>query len=255
MRIPIIAANWKMNKTVKEALGFVEEFRVLVTDVKERDIVLCPPFTSIWAIKNLLSDGNIKLGAQNVFWEEKGAFTGEISPPMLKELGCQYVIVGHSERRCYFGETDEGVNKKVKMCLNYGINPIICVGETLKQREQGKTKQVVETQVRAALKEMTPTQIEKVVFAYEPIWAIGTGKTDTPEEANNTIGFIRQIIEDVSSYEVSQKVRIQYGGSIKPDNIDSFMAQTHIDGGLVGGASLNAESFARIVKYQILKKV
>lgn len=250
MRTPLLAGNWKMHKTISESVGLVNELNGLIGKIYERDVVVCPPFTSLHAVRDALKETVIKLGAQDVFWEEKGAYTGEVAPLMLRDAGCTYVIIGHSERRKYFSETDSMVNKKAHAGFNAGLIPIVCVGETLEQREAGKTRTVVEEQVRGALKDLTSLQIEKLVIAYEPIWAIGTGKTDSPEEANNTIKTIRNIVASLYGDESAQKTRILYGGSVKPDNIDSFMREKEIDGALVGGASLEAVSFARIVKFE-----
>jgi len=250
MRTPVLAGNWKMYKTVKEALALVEELHAIVGQVYDREVVVCPPFTSLHAVSRVLEGKIIRLGAQDLFWEEQGAYTGEVAPLMLRDVGCTYVIIGHSERRKYFRESDEEVNRKSKAALNAGLIPIICVGETLEQREEGKTKSVVEEQVRGALRELTATQVEKIVIAYEPVWAIGTGKTDTPPEANGTIGMVRTVIASLHGNESAEKVRILYGGSVKPENIDAFMKEKEIDGALVGGASLKPESFARIVQYR-----
>ncbi|MHC9539883.1 MAG: triose-phosphate isomerase [Vulcanimicrobiota bacterium] len=249
MRTPMLAGNWKMFKTVREAIDLVEELHTRLGAVYDREVVLCPPFTALYPVAKALEGKTMRLGAQDIFWEEKGAYTGEVAPIMLRDVGCMYVIIGHSERRKYFHESDSDVNRKVKAAYNVGLSPIVCVGETLEQREQGKTKTVVDVQVREALKELTATQIEKLVIAYEPIWAIGTGKTDTPPEAASTIDMIRNIIASIFGNESAEKVRILYGGSVKSDNIDGFMGQKGIDGALVGGASLTADSFARIVKY------
>lgn len=254
MRVPLIAGNWKMHKTVREATLLAQELQTLLKGIREREVVMCPPFTSLAAVGKVLSNASepsIKLGAQDCCWEEKGAFTGAVSPAMLKDLGCHYVIIGHSERRGIFKETDDMVSKKVRAALEWGLLPILCAGETLPQREAGRTRDVVRTQVTAALQGLTNTEIERSVVAYEPVWAIGTGKADSPDEANSTIGFIRSLLGDLGGYDVSQKVRILYGGSVKPDNIDGFMQAPEIDGALVGGASLGAESFARIVRYQV----
>jgi triosephosphate isomerase len=193
---------------------------------------------------------NVKLGAQNMYFKENGAFTGEVSPAMIKEIGCRYVILGHSERRNVFGESDALINQKLKAALSWGLSPILCVGESLEQREKGETQDWVGSQVKTDLEGLTPSEVEKLVIAYEPIWAIGTGKTDTPQGANDTISMVRNLIAENSSYDVAQKVRILYGGSVKPQNIDNFMAEKDIDGALVGGASLEVESFARIVKFE-----
>jgi len=248
MRKPIIAGNWKMNKTPSEAVNFVNELKPLVENAKA-EVVVCVPFVCIPAVSKALEGSNIKLGAQNMHWAENGAYTGEVAPGMLKELGVEYVIIGHSERRQYFAETDETVNKKVLSAFSHGLTPIVCVGETLEQREQGITKELVEGQVKAALSGLEKEKVEKIVIAYEPIWAIGTGRTASSEDANEVIGYIRATIADIYGNDVAQKVRIQYGGSIKPDNATELMNMPEIDGGLVGGASLKAEDFERIVNY------
>lgn len=245
MRIPIIAGNWKMYKTQAEAKAFAEALPQVGEQV---EAVICAPFTALAALAENLQGKNISLGAQNVHWEEEGAYTGEISPLMLKELGVQYVIIGHSERRAYFNETDETVNLRVHAALKHGLTPIVCVGEDLEQRESGRTKEVVKVQMEAAMKEISEEQITQVVIAYEPIWAIGTGKTSSAEDANEVIGFIRQLIADQYDQNYANQVRIQYGGSVKPENIAGFMAQPDIDGALVGGASLNPDSFLALVK-------
>jgi len=250
MRIPFLAGNWKMHKTIREAVNLVEDLVRNTKNIRDRDVVVCPTFTALHAVAETIKDTNVKMGAQNMYFEEKGAFTGEISPAMLKDVGCRYVILGHSERRNVFGETDELINKKLKAAISWGLNPILCVGESLKQREAGETKSWVKSQVQKDLEGLTSSEIEKLVIAYEPIWAIGTGKTDTFEGANETIGMVRSLIADASSYEIGEKVRILYGGSVKPHNIDGFMAQKEIDGALVGGASLKADAFTRIVTFE-----
>jgi len=249
MRKPIIAANWKMNKNIREAIEYVKEFKVLVADVTDVDIVIAPVFTALAKVSKKIKDTNIGLAAQNIYWEESGAFTGEISPVMLKDVGCDYVIIGHSERRKYFGETNETVNKRVKAAHEYDLLPIMCVGETLEEREAGKMKKVVEDHVRNGLAGLTEKQMLKTVIAYEPVWAIGTGKTATPEQAQEVHSFIRKILADLFSSDVASKVRIQYGGSVKPANVADLMAQPDIDGGLVGGAGLQPDSFSQIVKF------
>ncbi|WP_352417955.1 triose-phosphate isomerase [Proteiniborus sp.] len=247
MRTPIIAGNWKMNKTIEEATELVREIK---DNLKENiEAVVCVPFTALSQVKKEISGTNLKLGAQNMHWEESGAFTGEISPLMLNEIGVDYVIIGHSERRQYFGETDETVNKKIKAALKHDINPIVCVGETLVQREDGIEKEVVEAQVLKALENINKNDMDKIVIAYEPIWAIGTGKTASSEEANEIISFIRKILKDKYSQEISDKVRIQYGGSVKPSNIAEIMNQSDIDGALVGGASLKSDEFIKLVSF------
>lgn len=248
MRKPIIAGNWKMYKTNTEA-------RALVNGLKEKsipagvEVVLCPPFTALSTVAELLKGTDIGLGAQDLFWADEGAYTGEVSPVMLKELGCSYVIIGHSERRQYFGETDETVNKKVKAALSHGLKPIICVGESLEQREAGDTNSFVASQVDKALDGLAPASIPEVVIAYEPIWAIGTGRSSSGTDANHVIGLIRRTIASKFQPYLADQVRIQYGGSVKPDNIKEFMDQPEIDGALVGGASLKAEDFYGIITY------
>jgi triosephosphate isomerase len=251
MRRPIIAANWKMNCTISQARELVSGFKGLINNVKEVYVVLAPPFTALSAVAQLITGTDICLSAQNLYWKESGAYTGEISPVMLKDVGCKYVIIGHSERRAYFAETDDNVNKKIKAALHFGLIPIVCVGETLTQREEGKTNQVVGGQLQRGLAGLTLKQANQVVIAYEPIWAIGTGKTASPEQANEMHGFIREQIANAFDQATAQAVRIQYGGSVKPDNINGLMAQEHIDGALVGGASLEAVSFAKIVNFKV----
>ncbi|MCM3472461.1 triose-phosphate isomerase [Brevibacillus borstelensis] len=247
MRTPIVAGNWKMFKTIAEAKQFAEA-------VKQRDAVagveqvVCAPFTALAALAEALKGTEVALGAQNMHFEEQGAFTGEISPLMLKEIGVHYVIIGHSERRQYFNETDESVNKKTLAALKHGLRPIVCVGESLEEREAGKTAEVVRKQTEAALTDVTPDQLADVVIAYEPIWAIGTGKSSTAADANETIAIIRSVIAERFGQQEADKVRIQYGGSVKPENIGGYMAEKDIDGALVGGASLTADSFFALVK-------
>lgn len=248
MRKPIIAGNWKMNKTPSEAVELINQLKPLVKDA-QAEVVVCPPFVCLAAAAQALDGSNIALGAQNMHFEEKGAFTGEIAPNMLKELGVKYVIIGHSERRQYFAETDETVNKKVIAAFANGLTPIVCVGETLEQREQGVTEKVVEKQTREGLAGLSAEDAEKVVIAYEPVWAIGTGRTATSEQANEVISFIRGIIGDMFGKDVAQNIRIQYGGSMNAGNASELMAMPDIDGGLIGGASLKAEDFAKVVNY------
>ena len=248
MRKPIIAGNWKMNMTPGEAEALVSALLPLVRDAA-CDVVACPPFVDLCAVSKLVAGTNVHLGAQNVHWAAKGAFTGEISADMLKAYGVEYAIIGHSERRQYFGETDEGVNARAKAALAAGITPIICVGETLEQRESGVTDALVSAQAKAALAGMEAEQVKSVVIAYEPIWAIGTGRTATAEDANATIGVIRNAIAEAFSPAVAAEVRIQYGGSMNPKNASELMAMPEIDGGLIGGASLKAEDFSKVVNY------
>jgi triosephosphate isomerase len=248
MRTPIIAGNWKMNKTIAEAVNLVREMQPELNEVQGVDKVLCPPFPALAALKELLEPTTIKLGAQNMYWEEKGAYTGEISPLMLKEF-CQYVILGHSERRQYFGETDDRVNKKIKAALAHGLIPIVCVGENLAQNEAGQTGDVVGGQVRGCLAGLSAEQVQGLIVAYEPIWAIGTGRPATGTGANAVIGqTIRGAISALYDAATAQAVRVQYGGSVNPKNIAEFISQIEIDGALVGGASLRAADFVEIVR-------
>lgn len=247
MRKPIIAGNWKMHKTIKEALEFVNEAKDKVNSDKV-EAVICAPFTLLKDLKEATKGTNIKIGAQNMHFEEKGAFTGEVSPLMLKEIDMDYVVIGHSERRQYFNETDETVNKKVLKALEVGIDPILCVGETLEQREAGKTKDVCRVQVEKALENVLKDDLAKVVVAYEPIWAIGTGKTATAEDANDVISYIREVIKGLYG-ELANEVRIQYGGSVKPSNVAEIMGQSDIDGALVGGASLASNDYLDLVNF------
>ena len=247
MRKPIIAGNWKMHKTIAEALEFVNEVKDRVNNDKV-EAVICAPFTLLKDLKQATKGTNIKIGAQNMHFEEKGAFTGEISPLMLKELDMDYVVIGHSERRQYFNETDETVNKKVLKALEVGIDPILCVGETLEEREAGNTKDVCKVQVEKALENVSKEDLAKVVVAYEPIWAIGTGKTATSEDANDVIAYIREVVANLYG-ELANEVRIQYGGSVKPSNVAEIMNQSDIDGALVGGASLEANDYVELVNF------
>jgi triosephosphate isomerase len=250
MRKPLIAANWKMHMKLGEAealaKGVVEGCREF-TDI---DIVLVPPFTALSTVAAAIAGSSIELGAQNLHWEEKGAFTGEISPIMLTDSGCTYVVIGHSERRQFFGETDRSANRKVITALTYGLVPILCVGESEPERDRGVTFVVVDRQVKEGLKDVAEGQLETLVIAYEPIWAIGTGRTATPEQAEEVHQSIRGQLAKLYSTDAASKVRILYGGSVKPDNVDDLMAEADIDGALVGGASLDAESFTRICGFE-----
>ncbi len=248
MRKPIIAGNWKMNMTPADAETLVSALIPLVKDAK-CDVVVCPPYVDLSVVSRLVKGTNIHLGAQNIHWAAKGAFTGEVSADMLKAFGVEYAIIGHSERRQYFGETDEGVNARAKAALAAGITPIICVGETLEQRESGVTAAFVSGQAKAALAGMSEEDVKSLVIAYEPIWAIGTGKTATADDANATIGVIRRAVAEAFSQAVADEVRIQYGGSMNPKNASELMAMPEIDGGLIGGASLKAEDFSKVVNY------
>lgn len=248
MRKPIIAGNWKMHKTIAEAVEFVNEIKGKLND-EVVDAVICAPFTLLKDLKDATKGTNIKIGAQNMHYAEKGAFTGEVSGKMLKVIGVEYVIIGHSERRQYFNETDESVNKKVKAAFENDLKPIVCVGETLEQRENGMTEEIITNQTRLALDGLNNEQVKNVIIAYEPIWAIGTGKTATSEDANNSIKAIRAEIRKTYGDEVAENVIIQYGGSVKSSNAKELFETSDIDGGLVGGASLVPEEFAKIVNY------
>lgn len=245
MRIPVIAGNWKMHKTIDEAKTFL---KTLISGELPEDVetVICAPFTALAPLVEAAEKG-IGIGAQNLHWAEEGAFTGEVSARMLTDIGVRYVIIGHSERRAYFAETDETVNRKGKTALKHGLIPIICVGESLEEREQEKTKQVVREQIVRALEGLGSEEVKRMIFAYEPIWAIGTGRASTAEDAGEVIGFIRRTIADLYDQQVANEVRILYGGSVKPNNIDTFLAESEIDGALVGGASLDPESFRQLV--------
>ena len=252
MRIPFVAGNWKMNTTVTEAEGLVQDMLDSLDKIKGVEKVLCPPFVSLVAINMMLQDSSIKLGAQNMHFEAEGAYTGEISPPMLAGL-CEFVILGHSERRWYFGETDEIVNKKVKAALGNGLKPILCVGERLEENEAGRTREVINKQVEVALASMEPAS--DLVIAYEPVWAIGTGKAASSEEAAATIKFIRNILAKLWNKNIAQDLRILYGGSVTNENVAVFVSQPEIDGALVGGSSLKAEEFLNIVNQTaVIKK-
>ncbi|MCP1286184.1 triose-phosphate isomerase [Mammaliicoccus sciuri] len=250
MRKPIIAGNWKMNKTVQEAKDFVNELPAL-PDTNEVDSVICAPTLQLDALVNLTKEGvaqGLKIGAQNAYFEDNGAFTGETSPAALEDLGVKYVVLGHSERREYFHETDEDVNKKALAVFSHNMTPIICVGETLEEREAGKAESVVGGQVEAALKGFTEDQVKATVIAYEPIWAIGTGKSSTSEDANQMCAHVRNVVAGAFSQEAADALRVQYGGSVKPENIKEYMAQSDIDGALVGGASLKVDSFVALLE-------
>jgi len=258
-RRPIIAGNWKLNNLVKESIDLTEDIKVKLMDYKKEDlpvVIVCPVFTALQAVSSILEHGKgLHLGAQNCYWEETGAFTGEVSVPMLADLCVSYIVIGHSERRQYFSETDEMINKKAKAVLSHGLVPIICCGETLEQREAGITDAFVSGQIKAALKDLSEQDIAKSVIAYEPIWAIGTGKTCDSPEANRVIKMIRDTVAEVSSADAADKIRILYGGSVKPSTIDEQMSMSDIDGALVGGASLEANSFVQIVKGAMIKRV
>lgn len=248
MRKLIVAGNWKMNKTAEEAKSLVENIKLDLADCQKVDVVVCPPFTALQNVCDVLSETQIAIGAQNMHWEQQGAFTGEIAPGMLKELYARYVILGHSERRAYFKEDNAIVNRKVKAALANNLRPIVCVGEQLEDRENGKTEAVVEDHVRGSLADIAPEDLKKLVVAYEPVWAIGTGKTATAEQAQEVHKFIRNVLADMADEDTAQSVRIQYGGSMKPHNADELLSQPDIDGGLIGGAALEAHSFVGIVE-------
>lgn len=249
MRRKVIAGNWKMNKLPNEAMEFIEELTPLVKD-SENEVIICVPYTDLFYSLLHTQGTNIKVGAQNMHFEEKGAYTGEVSGEMLKSIGVEYVIIGHSERRAYYGETDETVNKKLKKAIALGLKPIVCVGESLEEREAGKAKEIVTTQTRLALEGLENDDVKKTIIAYEPIWAIGTGKTATKEDANETIKWIREEIQKIYGKDVADSVIIQYGGSVKSGNAKDLFEMSDIDGGLVGGASLDAQEFAKIVNYK-----
>ena len=248
MRKKVIAGNWKMNKLPNEAIDFIDRLTPLVKDTKN-EVVVCVPYTDLFYALLTAQGTNIKIGAQNMHFEEKGAYTGEVSAQMLKSIGVEYVIIGHSERRQYFNETDETVNKKVKTAFKHELKPIVCVGETLEQREAGKAEEIITKQTEKALEGLTDEQVQNTIIAYEPIWAIGTGKTATSEDANNAIKAIRDKICQIYGQNVGKSIIIQYGGSVKSANCKELFTTSDIDGGLVGGASLEPEEFAKIVNY------
>jgi len=249
MRVPVIAGNWKMHKSRDEAINFVLELRKQLVKAGQVEVVICPPFTALAGVLAACDGSKIKVGAQNMHWEDKGAYTGEVSPTMLSDLGCGYVIIGHSERRQYFGETDQMVNRKVKAALAKGLIPIMCVGESLEEREKGITKELIGKQLAQGLAGLSGDEIRGLIIAYEPIWAIGTGVTATAEQAEEVCAFIRGQLGISFSQEVAEGIIIQYGGSVKPANMGELMAQPNIDGALVGGASLEPDSFAAILKF------
>ena len=248
MRRPIIAGNWKMNKTIAEAIELVNGLKRNLYTVDDAEIIVCPPYTALTEVAELLPGANIALGAQDMCWEDKGAFTGEVSAPMLKDAGCTHVIIGHSERRQYCNETNETVNKKVKAALRAGLIPIMCVGERLPEREGGRTFDVVRDHLLSGLKDVSADDLPRVIIAYEPVWAIGTGKNATPQQAQEVHTFIRDLLAKTYSSAVASCVRIQYGGSVTPENAGPLMSEPDVDGALVGGASLKIDSFTQIVK-------
>ena len=250
MRKKVIAGNWKMNMLPDAAIRFIDELTPLVKNT-ENEVVLCVPYTDLFYSLLAAQNTNIKIGAQNMHWEESGAYTGEVSGKMLKSIGVEYVIIGHSERRQYFAETDETVNKKLHSAFKYGLKPIVCVGETLEEREAGKAEEIITSQTEKALEGLTDNQVENTIIAYEPIWAIGTGKTATKEDANDAIKSIRNKISNMYGQMVAERVIIQYGGSVKSSNAKELFTMSDIDGGLVGGASLKSDEFAKIVNYNV----
>ncbi len=249
VRKSLIAANWKMHKSISEAVSFVEELQDRIGHYDDREVLIVPPFTALHAVREKLKRKEFYLGAQNCNWEERGAFTGEISVPMLKDVGCTYVLVGHSERRNIFGETDSVINKKLISVLKAGLRPVLCVGELLEEREAGKTFDVVESQIIRGLAGVDEREVSKVVIAYEPVWAIGTGRTASPSQAQEVHKFIREKMEQKYNKDIAKELRILYGGSVKPENVDDLMKEEDIDGLLVGGASLKVDSFKRIIEY------
>lgn len=248
MRKKIIAGNWKMNMLPNEAINFIEELTPLVKNTKN-EVIICVPYIDLFYTLLHVQGTNIKVGAQNMHWEEKGAYTGEVSAPMLKSIGVEYVIIGHSERRQYFAETDETVNKKIKSALKYNLKPIVCVGETLEQREKGITENIIANQIKKAFEGISKENLNNIIIAYEPIWAIGTGKTATKEQANETVKQIRNELAKIYGKNEAENVIIQYGGSVKPENAKELFEMSDIDGGLIGGASLKAKEFSQIVNY------
>lgn len=253
MRRPIIAGNWKMNCLTEDAVKLCEGLKNDLNGLRDRDIVVCPPSTLLAAVKQTLQGSLLMFGAQNMFYKPKGAFTGELSPDMIVDAGCRYIIIGHSERRQYFGETNEQVNLKVKAAQEVGLTPIVCVGETKDERQSGREEEVVGTQLREGLKGIEVSNPLELVIAYEPVWAIGTGETATPADAQNMHAFIRSLLREIFGEDTANLMRIQYGGSVKPDNIDELISCEDIDGALVGGAALDAKSFSRIVRFNAAK--
>ncbi len=249
MRKPVIAGNWKMYKTIAEAVDFVAKVKPLVAAAAHCEVVVAPPFTALRAVAEAVKGSNIAVAAQNVHWDKEGAHTGDVSPGMLLEAGCTHVIIGHSERRHDHGETDEQVNRKVKAALAAGLLPIVCVGETLAEREAGKTEEVLQRQFQGGFAGLTPQDFSRIIVAYEPVWAIGTGRTATPEMAGESHRYFRGLVRSQLGEAVAGSLRILYGGSVKPDNVAGLMAQEEIDGALVGGASLKPDSFAALVNY------
>lgn len=249
MRKKVVAGNWKMNNDLSQSVNLISEIKNAAAGKElNAEVIICPPFTSLETASALVKDTNVKLGAQNMYFEENGAFTGEISASMLKSVGCEYVILGHSERRAIFGESDEVINRKIKKALSAGLKPIFCIGETLEERESGVTNKIIERQVRNGLIGISSEELKSIIVAYEPVWAIGTGKTATPEQAQEVHKFIRNLVKELYSANSAENLTIQYGGSVKADNAKSLLSQPDIDGALVGGACLKADSFFEIIK-------
>lgn len=248
MITPVIGGNWKMNKKVQEAITLVNELIPLVKDVQNAQIIIFPPFTALYAVAQIVKNTNIELGGQNCYLKESGAFTGEISPQMLQDVGCSWTILGHSERRQFFNETDNLLNQKLKYVLSTGLRVVFCVGETLDEREQNQTESILRRQIQEGFRDLNAEQLKNVVIAYEPVWAIGTGRTATPEQAQEAHAFIRALIRKEFGNELANSIPIQYGGSVKPENAKELISQPDVNGFLVGGASLNADSFAQIIK-------
>jgi len=248
-RVPLVAGNWKMFKTCPEAVETARQLVQRLSDATAVEVMIAPPFTALSPVSDALNESNISLGAQNLFWEKEGAYTGEISPAMLVSAGCRYVIIGHSERRQYFGENEGTVNKKIKAALNARLIPILCIGESENERESDRTFSVLDKQIKNGLKNLVPKDLERMILAYEPVWAIGTGKTATSDQAQEVHQFLRSLLEKYFGTTFSQLIRILYGGSVKPDNISELMAMPDIDGALVGGASLDPETFSKIIHF------
>lgn len=248
MRKPLIVGNWKMNNSTAESVDLAEKLKKTVKDMAGVDVVVAPPFTALGSVRDVIKGSIIKLSAQNLFWEDKGAYTGEVSPLMIRDLDCEYVIIGHSERREYFKESDEVVNKKIKAALRNKLKAIVCVGESLKEREENKTMQVIESQIKKGLQGLSLSEAKELIIAYEPLWAIGTGRNATPVQANEVHTYIRKLLSQIFNEGIASNIKILYGGSVKPSNSAELMSEKEIDGALVGGASLEAESFAQIVR-------
>ncbi|MDD4364010.1 MAG: triose-phosphate isomerase [Atribacterota bacterium] len=248
-RKPLIVGNWKMNKTVTESISLIREIIDFLKNEQNTEIAICPPFTSLWVARELIQDTNILLGAQNMYFKDEGAYTGEVSAKMLQNIGCRFVILGHSERRMYFKENSQEIADKAKQAIKFDLTPIICVGENLEERDSNQAEYIIQEQIKSVFEIFKMQDIEKVIFAYEPIWAIGTGKSATPEEANGMIKFIRELVREKYAEKTSEKIKILYGGSVNPDNISELMLKSDIDGALVGGASLNALTFSHLFNY------